>query len=148
MHALQAEALRVHGGLAQINRDAAVRGRADTVGSLAAPDEHIERLGERSALAQADGLRLTVDFADHTLKFRVQHAAVARKRAGRRLRRQSARAIEKLRNVAETAVGRLQLAQTVVGVLNTLREHRFIGTVAVRDGQPGGVVAGIDDAQS
>ena len=97
--------------LAQVDRNCSVLGRRDGAGSLAAADEHVQALGERTALVEADRLRLAVDFLQHALELVVQHAAVAGEGAGGGLRRQRAGAVQKLGNVADAAVGDLQLAR-------------------------------------
>ena len=145
-NAVQPQAFCVHGRLAQIDCNGPVGRGADAVGGFAAPDEHVQRGGERPALVQADRLRLAIDFSEHALELRIQHGAVASERARGRLRSQRSGAIQKLGNIADAAVSDLQLTQSVVGVADALRQHRFVRTKRVGDGQARRIITGCNDA--
>src|SRR5208282_2679502 len=62
--------------------------------------------------------------------------------------RQCARPVQKLRNVADAAVGNLQLTQTVVRVLDALRKHGFRRTISVGDRESRGIVARVYNTET
>lgn len=113
-----------------------------------ATDECRQRTSKLAALVHTDVRGLAVDFGEHAREFALKLASGASEGTGRRFGGQRARAIEQLGSAAHTAVDGLQSRQTVVGVLDTLRENRFAGPEPVRNRQAGRVVAAVDNAKS